>query len=424
MRGTPSSRAGFASFRFDRRVYLLASAAFVRSSGRSAAYVFLPLILYALFHLSFLQVGLLTAAVVPVNVAGYFLGGSVSDRIGRRPLAAFPPLLIAFAFVALYLWGAQDLPLLVGLWAGQSLLIGLQGPSQDAMVGDVTTPPQRVNAFGLQRVMANAGFALSPALGGYLAGSYGLPIVFLMAAITTFGEGVLLLLFLRESNPRTTPTHLAPGDPPRPRFRDQLRAPFRDGLLLTLGLLGAGLAVVSGQFGTPLALFLEGVRGYSYAGIGLLYSLNGILVVTLQIPISWNLRRRPLIWMAVGTAFYAVAYFVFEAGAAYAVSLLAISLLTLGEDIVAPLQSSLVAGLSGRKGRGSYYGAYNAFTNSARAAAPAVGTLLLGLGSQGPLLLWGTMGALGLTVAGAFVVFERNAGWTNLLPPRPPSEDG
>ncbi len=415
----PSVAARFSSFRFDRRVYLLATAAFVRSSGRSAAYVFLPLILYTLFHLSFLQVGLLTAAVVPINVAGYFLGGSASDRIGRRPLAAVPPLVIAIAFVALYLWGATDLALLVGLWAGQSLLIGLQGPSQDAMVGDVTTPAQRVNAFGLQRVMANAGFALSPALGGVLAGYYGLPIVFLMAAITTFGEAILLLLFLRESNPRGVPSPLTPGEPPRPRFRDQLRAPFRDGLLLTLGLLGAGLALVSGQFGTPLALFLEGVRGYSYAGIGLLYSLNGILVVTLQLPISWNLRRRPLLWMAAGTGFYAVAYLVLEAGAAYGVALMAISLLTVGEDIVAPLQSSLVAGLSGRRGRGSYYGAYNTLTNSARAAAPAVGTLLLGLGNQGPLLLWGTMGALGLTVAGAFVVFERRTGWTGLLPPRP-----
>ncbi len=424
MMGPRSPPARLEGFRFDRRVYLLASAAFVRSSGRSAAYVFLPLILYTLFHLSFLQVGLLTAAIVPVNVAGYFIGGSASDRIGRRPLAAFPPLLIAIAFVALYLWGAQDLTLLVGLWVPQGFLIGLQGPAQDAMVGDVTEPHQRVNAFGFQRVMANAGFALSPALGGYLAASYGLPIVFLMAAVTTFGEGLLLLLFLRESNPQDVRAGASPGTEQAPRFRDQLRAPFHDGLLLALGLLGAGLALVSGQFGTPLALFLEGIRGYSYAGIGLLYSLNGILVVTLQIPISWNLRRRPLLWMAAGTTFYAVAYLVFEVGAAYAISLLAISLLTLGEDVVSPLQSSLVSGLSGRKGRGSYYGAYNVFTNSARAAAPAVGTLLLGLGSQGPLALWGTMAGLGFMVALGFVLFERRTGWTAMLPSRPSTEDG
>jgi MFS family permease len=419
----PPSPSRFEGFRFDRRVYLLASAAFIRSSGRSAAYVFLPLILYVLFGLSFLQVGLLTAVIVPVNVAGYFIGGSASDRIGRRPLAVLPPLIIAPAFVAIYLWGTRDLSLLVGIWAVQGLLIGLQGPAQDSMVGDVTTPSQRVNAFGFQRVMANAGFALSPALGGYLAGSYGLPIVFLMAAVTTFGEGILLLLFLRESNPQTRPEPSRPGTGTTPRFRDQLRAPFHDGLLLTLGLLGAGLALVSGQFGTPLALFLEGIRGYSYAGIGLLYSLNGILVVTLQIPISWNLRRRPLFWMAVGTTLYAVAFLVFEVGAAYAVSLLAITLLTLGEDVVSPLQSSLVSGLSGRKDRGSYYGAYNVFTNSARATAPAVGTLLLGLGSLGPLALWGSMAGLGLLVTAGFLIFERRTGWRAMLPSRAPSAE-
>ena len=128
-------------------------------------------------------------------------------------------------------------------------------------------------------------------------------------------------------------------------------------MFLALGVLGVRLTLAVGQSGTALTLFSVGVRHFSYEQVGWLYSLNGIIIVTLQIPISWGLRRRHLIWMALGVLCYGGAYMLFYAGTVYAVFLLAMGILTIGENIVSPLQNTVIATMASKDTRGSYFGA-------------------------------------------------------------------
>jgi MFS family permease len=109
--------------------------------------------------------------------------------------------------------------------------------------------------------------------------------------------------------------------------------------------------------------------------------------------------------MAVGTLCYGGAFLIFFAGTAYAAFLVGMAVLTLGENVVSPLQNTLIAALATEDRRGSYFGAYGAVTNGANIFAPSMGTLLLGTGSS--LLLWGPFALLTGVVAAGYLALRR-----------------
>ena len=378
-------------------MYLLGSAGLVRSVGRSATFVFLPLVFADIYHLSYFVIGVLMAAIVPVSTLSFLAGGSLADRYGRRPFAVYPSFASAIVLALLWAYLDRGVVLVMGLWAVNSLFGGLTRPAQSSMIGDVTTPELSVTAFGVQRVFTNTGFAISPAIGGFLADSSGLSALFLFAALTSLAEGVVLISLLRE-------TYAGAGRKSERPFAN-LAVPFRDGPFVWLLVALVGLAVLMNQFSSPLTLFLGSVRHLPLTEFGLIYSLNGILVVALQLPFSRLVERHHqyLLWMAGGALTYGTAFLLFDAAGAFPAFLLAMGILTIGEDIVSPTQQSLVANFAGTERRGSYFGAYNATTNVARVVGPVVGTLLLGLGANGPNLLWGSMFALSIVVAVGFL---------------------
>lgn len=385
------------ALRLDRRVYLLGSAGMVRSVGRAATFVFLPLVLANVYHLSYLVIGGLIATIVPVSTLSYLLGGHLSDRLGRRPFAVYPSFASAVVLALLWLNLDHGVVLLMGLWSVNAFLGGLTRPAQSAMIGDVTAPELSVTAFGVQRVFNNTGFALSPAIGGFLAAFVGLPALFLFAALTSLVEGIILVPLLRETHSGAAGSH--------ERAVTNIAAPFRDRPFAWLLLASAGLALVMSQFGTPLALYLGSVRGVPYTEFGLVYSLNGALVVLLQLPIARlvGARYHQLTWMSVGTLGYGISFLAFDVARTFPAFLGAMAVLTLGEDIVSPTQQSLVStAAGGPERRGSYFGALNATTNVSQVIAPVVGTLLLGLGGSGPEFLWVGMAAVALAAAIGF----------------------
>ncbi|MDE2044111.1 MAG: MFS transporter [Thermoplasmata archaeon] len=398
---------------FDRRIYLMGVGAFVRSSGRSASWLFLPLLLYLGYGLPYDEIGLLTAVIVPVAIAANWLGGAAADRWGRRWLSTAPPFVAAATFSLLYLYWHVSLGLLMGLWALNSLMMNLQTPAQNAVIGDVTRADLAVQGFSFQRVLSNAGFALSPALGGLLAASHGLPIVFAMAATGSALEGLLLLAFLRESRPRSSSED--PVDDAgtgrrlletRP-WRGGLVEPFRDRSLVLFGAVGFGLTLATQQFGTALSLYLRTSQSLPFDQIGAIYSLNGILVVLLQLPISLLMRKRPLSWLAVGSLLYGAAFVIFDASAGFLFDLGAMTVLTIGEDVTSPLQNSVVSGLGGSKRRGGYFGAFNVFTQASRVVAPPMGTLLLAVSATA---LWGTSASIAVLAAAGYLLLQRARG--------------
>lgn len=323
-------------------------------------------------------------------VAAGPIGGTVSDRIGRR--ATLVTSLIAGG-ICMMLFGRVTGAALIAMAVLTGLLYEMYRPVVSATIADVVGPDDRARAYSLNYWAVNLGASIAPLLGSAIAArSYFL--MFAIDGLTTAAYGVMLLLALPETRP------LEPhGDGPSHPFPILRDRPF-----LLLCLLTFGLHLVFFQFfvGLPVDLRAHGVSTRQY---GALVAINPILVVLFQIPagelIAGRSRTRVLalasLLVGLGFGFMALpgSRLAYVAG---------IVLFTSGEILFAPASVAVVADMAPPSMRGRYQGAFALAYTTAFAAAPALGGLVMT--AAGGVWLWISCLLTGALVAAAFLMMR------------------
>jgi Arabinose efflux permease len=189
--------------RFDRAVWSLALTQLITSAGFSLALPFLSLYLAQERGLAMSLVGTIMLLAAFAGALGQFLGGDLSDRFGRKSVLLGAILFRILVFMGLAflisregrIWGV------VLTYMAVRLSGGLATPPVSALLADLTVG-KRVEGYGLLRVGANVGWALGPALGGYLASRFPYAFLFLFGAIATFLALLLVLFWVQEPGTR------------------------------------------------------------------------------------------------------------------------------------------------------------------------------------------------------------------------------
>jgi MFS family permease len=157
---------------------------------------------------------------------------------------------------------------------------------------------------------------------------------------------------------------------------------------------------------------LQVSSSFSSALYGTLISLNGLLVVLLELPISsLTQRRRPRRAMALGLALLGLGFGITGFAASPAILALAVVVWTLGEIAYLPVAGAYVADVAPDHMRGRYQGAWGATFGVAYVLGPALGTAFY---SVSPLGLW--MSCIALGGLAAILVLTgpaANRDWTN-----------
>ncbi len=274
-----------------------------------------------------------------------------------------------------------------------TLLAGLAGatgdlyrPAGKALVAALAPVSQRVTAYALSRFAVNLGVAAGPVLAGILANrSFGL--LFIGDAATSLAFGALALVAL----PQRARSHV--GAEPSPIAR---RGIFRDRAFLRLLAACALVGFVYFQAYSTFALQVR-ANGLSAAVYGALLSLNGLLIIALELPLTTVTRRWPVRpTIAAGLLLIGLGFSV--NAIAHTVPLLGLSVLlwTVGEMVHSPVLSAYIAGLAPPRLAGRYQGLYGLAWGSGLLLAPAVGATLF---SWRPPVLWLLCGMLGIVAA-------------------------
>lgn len=273
----------------------------------------------------------------------------------------------------------------------------LYRPASSALLADLVPPELRVTAFAAYRMAFNAGFAFGPATAGFLA-ARGYLWLFAGDAATSVLFGVIALVAL----PRGLPTRREEGD-----WRDDFKALAVDGKFIRL--LGAAfcIALVFQQIGSTFSLHVTSL-GFPATTYGLILSLNGVLVVCCELPLTTVTRRFPsrLVmaagYMLIGTGF-ALNAFVHSVPGLVA----CVVIFTFGEMTAMPVSTAYVAELAPAHLRGRYMGAYSLTWSAALIGAPQLGLRIFGVA---PSALWLTCGALGVLAAAIIMPFSQIGG--------------
>ncbi len=386
--------------RFNQALWVLVLSQLITSAGFSIALPFLSLYLYRDRGLAMTVVGAIALANGVVSALGRVAGGELSDRLGRRQTVLQAVGWRVLLFVGLAALVAADGPVwaIVGVYLAVRITGALAMSAITAMVADVASQDQRMEAYGLLRVGGNVGWAAGPAMGGFMASSLPYWTLFAATAALTL---VAFGLLLRHAQEPALETEAAP---PKQGFREVLS----DRRFVAFVAISSLVFVVAGQLVSTVSVFTVDRLGFSEAQFGGLLTLNGLLVVAVQYPLARTLTRFPRRrLLAVGGALYGLGYLVFGLSAAYPVLLGAMVVVTCGEMVFAPNTLAVTASLAPTGRRGRYLGAFGLAETLGWSLGAFVGGILLDVFPTSPLGTWGVVAGLGVVAAVAFSLWDR-----------------
>ena len=343
--------------------------------------LFLPLYLRESYQLGYGTIGLLMAAYGAGALLGSLKGGALSDRFDGRKLATL--FLFTSGICLLLLALAIPLWLFVPVLLVSGLGDGAFRPVNQRLALEPCQPQQRAVAQGMLRVAFNLGVAIAGLISGALA-AIGYGWVYAANAAATLSAAAWLAWAYRRYDAASI--HQATLETAETSAAD-LVGPWRDLPFLRILLALMLMTAVFDQIYVTLGLFLREHYQLGPQWMGYLFTLNGLMVVALQIPIS----RRILDWgllasTQAGVLLTGLSFLWLTAGVGPVWALLMMFTLTLGELLISPCYTMLVMHRSEGRLRGRYLGLYNAIWQGRTLFAPALGTWLYG--HFGGISLW------------------------------------
>jgi MFS family permease len=380
-----------------RDIWILQTGSLVNAFGNGIMLPFLVIYLHNERGIPLGIAGLVAATNSLCGFASAFVAGAFSDRIGPRRVLQIALWVMAVA-TGLF-------PLVHSAWQAFALY-GLSGlgsgsfwPAQSALVSALAPQERRHSVFATQRVTMNLGVALGGLVGGFLA-SWSFTALFLFDA-ATFVAYVAVLT--RVSSPELHPEREGG------RYVDVVRdRTFMSYTLLNALVIAASVAI----WVELLPPFAKNQAHVSASGIGLLWTVDSIVVVLAQLPVAklveGHRRMRSLALMSVAFAaslvgFAAVGYW--TAGWVAAGLMAAITVVfAAGECLHGTIHVPLTADLAPPRIVGRYLAFASQSWQIGWIVGPAGGGFIL---QHAPFALFPIAAALQLVAAGWALGLER-----------------
>ncbi len=301
-----------------------------------------------------------------------YYSGIFTDKIGRRTILVYSQIPAVGLYLLIYY--AIAVPhyfiLLLVAWYGTIVVNSVQYPAVQASVADITPVQDRLSGYTIMRIMANLGIAVGPLLGAYLA-TYGLQYIFLISALVTVIEIVMLYYMMKETYFPAMHSPIMKGDIGRAYRGDRFFIAFI--------IVGIFLGFFMRQRGSSLTVYSIAIENLPFMDLGYIWALNGLLVVLIQIPILRLMTNvgNPMLWRGIGTMFYAAGFLILVNYPTLEILLIFMTISTFGEDMLSPTTQSIITSIAPENMRGSYIGVYNLFISIGSFTGAIIGLWLL-----------------------------------------------
>jgi len=377
------------SLDIPRPVLVLIIGGFIQSVGNSLMWPLNSLFMHTVLGRTLTEAGSLLAIQSAVSLLGQFMSGFLADRFGPKRI-----MLIGLAGAVLSV-GAIGIFPVWSVYVPAFILFGLAQAfifvPLYALIHAVWPEGGR-RGFNLLYVSNNAGVAVGTAIGGIIA-QVSFRLIFSLNAVAFL---IYLLLVLIGVSEQKAPIHLIPP------LQQTQRLTKDKGFKVLLALAG-GIFFVWGayiQLVTILPVVMNQL-GFSLVSYSLLWTLNGIFVVTLQplinrIILAWAQSFKRQFYLAA--VLLTMGFVILLGKYPYTSYIIAMFLLTLGEMLVLPAVPAAAAQLAPQGKKGAYQGIIGGATSGGRMVGPLLGGMMYDFG--------GGSGVWGLAIAfmGASIV--------------------
>lgn len=389
-------RLYLAPFRgLSREVWLLSLVMLINRSG-TMVIPFLSLYLTQEQGFTLEQAGLVLSCFGIGSMVGTWIGGRLTDRFNYYEVQFWSLLMAGLLFLSLK--ELNSLP----MWCFMVFLTSTVGdafrPANMAAIGVYSKPENLTRSITLNRLAVNLGWTAGPGVAGWLAHTVGYEALFWVNCMASISAAIVYRFTLR----------------PRPEVEAEKKAtqaeaqsdgaksePLANPKFLYFVFLQMLVMVGFMQIFSTLPIYLEEHVGMTEGAIGLLISVNGLIIALTEMPlIAWlEPRFRPMRLIRLGMLFIggSILILLFTESSPIIIWLYILGI-TIGEMVNFPFGQTYVLNLAQPHNRGRYMGVYGLAFSGAFILAPWLGAKLVSLFGWSPLWLI----LSGVTIAAAF----------------------
>lgn len=366
----------------------------ISTIGQTMISPFLMIYVSNKFALPLVQTASLISMNAGMGLIFSFIAGPIIDRLGRKWIMVIS--LTGLGVMYFFMSKAATFADFVLAQCLMGALTPLYRVGADAMLADLIPTEKRTDAYSLLRMSNNAGVAIGPAIGGFVAStSYILAFYIATAGLVFYG---LLMAFKAKE---TLPSEASKSLKGKSVFTGYNHI-FKHREFM--GFVGAYTltSMLSALVWVLLPVYTNSNFGLSERLYGFIPTTNALMVVTLQFLVTQIVRRRkPMALMTVGTAFYAAATLMVALFTHFWGFWLCMVILTIGELILSPTATTYTANSAPSDMRGRYMSVFGLSSSVALLFAPVLGGVMSD--TFGGRSIWLGGGLIGVLAIGAFL---------------------
>jgi MFS family permease len=398
---------------FPSKFWIVVLVHFIDGIGGTLLFPFFTLYITQKFGVGMTQAGLILGAFSLFGLIGSMVGGALTDKFGRRRLILFG---LVFSALSTLLLGLVDtLAALYPLVVVIGLLSNISGPAHNAMIADLLPEKQRSEGFGILRVVGNLAWIIGPTIGGLVAARS----FFALFVIDSILSCIVAFIFYKLI-PETRPAETEAKSRNESVWQTVAgyRHVLRDFAFMAFLVASMLMLLVYQQMYNTLPVYLRDTHGLTPSAYGFLLTSSAITVVFFQFWITRRVKdRRPFVMMALGALFYAIGFSMFGLVSAYALFVLAVVVITIGEMIIMPISQALAANFAPVEMRGRYMAVYGLCWAIPSMFGPGAAGWILD--NFNPNLLWYIGGLLCILSALSFLGLQLKLGTQERFTPKP-----
>jgi predicted MFS family arabinose efflux permease len=394
------------SFRgLPREVWLLSCVSLINRSG-AMVICFLTLYLTKSLHFDIKSAGYIMSCFGLGSITGAYFGGVLTDKYGYYRVQWF-----TLVMHGVLLWAMMFISEFYTLAFGM-LLIGIFSeafrPANTVAIKLHSEVATRTRSMSLMRVAVNLAISVALIVGGLLV-SLGWNWLFIVDGLTCFGAAAMLLFSLKEKKtvPEDLPKPSKKSNLP-PQYNSDISA-YKDKKYLLFVFSTFLGATVFMQIMWTVPAFFSQVYGWNEAKIGVMSAVNGIAVMTLEMPLIFRIEhKRPPMWFVrLGILCYMTAYLAFTlpASVGWFLAIFYMIIISLGEIFVMPFSTSWATKQGSMARQGQYLALYTMAYSVSNVVAPMLGTQVIA--AWGFTALWFLLSGLGVLAFSGFWYLEK-----------------